>query len=439
MRTAISGSASDAATECPPDRSTFSLHEGIPVIDLIGDDEIEELVRKEGPVPELPRIPQGFAGLRETELLEQDTCHVASKMQVSVDIPRRQPPECADLSGGLVDSTEDEAGDESEAEALLRVFQGRLVPGLGDEATGARTDDDDDGDDGDDDHDIDVDDGGGRKTDEPQLENDMMAITVTTGDSPAASHGLYLPSRAPCFSPKAGFGRPACTDVEMLCNDAGSLDEDDHAQADGNGVLDQRASDCDTNSMYVDSRSGTDCESSGSSWPQSSPMTSPASSLYGPGFSMSSLDPKRPQAQQLPAVLHTSKTNSGNAASGKSKTKGRDRRSTQRRRISKKMQQRHWQPSKLHRAPSATRARTARASSSSGSSPAISKRYTPQEDELICQLKDEGLNWSTIFQLFDQEFPGRKQGSIQVRYSKHIKRKYTLPSGHRLGARLYSR
>jgi hypothetical protein len=49
------------------------------------------------------------------------------------------------------------------------------------------------------------------------------------------------------------------------------------------------------------------------------------------------------------------------------------------------------------------------------------KAWEPDEIKLLVQLRTDGLPWSVIARRFEEHFPGRTQGTIQVYWSKNMK------------------
>jgi hypothetical protein len=49
------------------------------------------------------------------------------------------------------------------------------------------------------------------------------------------------------------------------------------------------------------------------------------------------------------------------------------------------------------------------------------KAWEPDEIKFLVQLKKDGLPWSVIARRFEEHFPGRSQGTIQVYWSKNLK------------------
>uniref|UniRef100_A0A093VG08 Aspartyl/glutamyl-tRNA(Asn/Gln) amidotransferase subunit B n=1 Tax=Talaromyces marneffei PM1 TaxID=1077442 RepID=A0A093VG08_TALMA len=70
-----------------------------------------------------------------------------------------------------------------------------------------------------------------------------------------------------------------------------------------------------------------------------------------------------------------------------------------------------------HRRPQAARNRTCPTSTESRKG----KPWEPDEIKLLVQLKKDGLSWSAIARRFEERFPGRSQGTIQVYWSKNMK------------------
>jgi hypothetical protein len=63
-----------------------------------------------------------------------------------------------------------------------------------------------------------------------------------------------------------------------------------------------------------------------------------------------------------------------------------------------------------------------RAVSKARRAPSPRPRYTPSEDDLLLQLKEEEkLSWPKIHQRFCEKFPGRRIESLQVHYSTKVK------------------
>lgn len=70
-----------------------------------------------------------------------------------------------------------------------------------------------------------------------------------------------------------------------------------------------------------------------------------------------------------------------------------------------------------HRRPQATGNRACPTSSESRKG----KAWEPNKIKLLVQLKEDGLPWSMIARRFEKRFPGRTQGTIQVKWSKDFK------------------
>jgi hypothetical protein len=70
-----------------------------------------------------------------------------------------------------------------------------------------------------------------------------------------------------------------------------------------------------------------------------------------------------------------------------------------------------------NRRPRAARNRVCRTSTESRKG----KPWEPDEIKLLVQLRQDGLPWSMIARRFEERFPGRSQGTIQVYWSKNLK------------------
>ncbi|KAH6981467.1 hypothetical protein EDB80DRAFT_256361 [Ilyonectria destructans] len=91
-----------------------------------------------------------------------------------------------------------------------------------------------------------------------------------------------------------------------------------------------------------------------------------------------------------------------------------------------------WTPGTKHRHASSTArdrvnlplTRTSRAKRAS----APRAKYTPQEDDLLIELKEgrEMLAWPEIYQRFSKSYPGRSVESLQVHYSTKLKSRERL-------------
>ncbi|KAB5518243.1 hypothetical protein GE09DRAFT_933727, partial [Coniochaeta sp. 2T2.1] len=53
----------------------------------------------------------------------------------------------------------------------------------------------------------------------------------------------------------------------------------------------------------------------------------------------------------------------------------------------------------------------------------VKRRFTPEEDDLLVELKNQGLPWQDIHKQFTDAFPQRERrvGSLQVRYCTKLK------------------
>ncbi|KAF3391825.1 hypothetical protein DPV78_010818 [Talaromyces pinophilus] len=70
-----------------------------------------------------------------------------------------------------------------------------------------------------------------------------------------------------------------------------------------------------------------------------------------------------------------------------------------------------------HRRPRAARNHTCPTSTESRKG----KPWEPDEVKLLVQLRKDGLSWSAIARRFEERFPGRSKGSIQVYWSDNLK------------------
>jgi hypothetical protein len=70
-----------------------------------------------------------------------------------------------------------------------------------------------------------------------------------------------------------------------------------------------------------------------------------------------------------------------------------------------------------HRRPRAARNRAGPTSTKSRKN----KAWEHEEEMFLVQLKKDGLPWSMIARRFEERFPGRTQGTIQVKWSKDFK------------------
>ena len=194
-------------------------------------------------------------------------------------------------------------------------------------------------------------------------------------------------------------------DVDMLCATADDdCDKSIHAHA-NECIADEenKAADSDGTSMYVDS----DPEG-----------------ISDREYDRLSLDSPTAMEQRRQTGPQISPNTHRNVASRKETIMSRKRPSVRRRGISKRERptssRRSSKPQRIFESMSPGNVE----SRPSDEYPADDRTYKPEEDDLIDELKNQGLRWSEIYQRFDRRFPGRRtQGALQVRYSNHIRRK----------------